>query len=191
MTSLDRVLAELSTEIDALPKRAAVALFGACAGGLRPGFEVWANAHNQESRGLLEWALAAAFSFVQDGRSADMKNLLLGFEESTPDETIAQDCWICADTAIRLAIQPEFHAGPVIEYALEPVLQAATQSLFGVSQVGSGPREEEQVAAVLSVHRVVDAIAFCRWAIHLLKESSSHNEETIKALLSRAPVLLP
>ena len=44
----------------------------------------------------------------------------------------AQDCWICADLCMRVLSEPGFDAGAVIEYALEPVVNAATEELKGV-----------------------------------------------------------
>lgn len=200
MTALDEGLAQLSAGIENLSTRATAALFAACACGLRPGFLEWAALRRTGTEALLEQALRSALAFARGGvTDIDTRDLLRLLEEATPpgdapdlvSSTVAQDCWICADTAIRVIVEPGFRAGPVIEYALEPILHATTERLFGVSQVGSGNAEETQLAAVLRDDQVSEAFAFCRWAIDILLRTPEPNDEVTHALCSRAAALLP
>src|SRR5207249_3188730 len=89
---------------------------------------------------------------------SEAATLLAALERSTPpgdspdavSSTSAQDCWICADVCIRVLVDETYDAGPAIEYALEPVVSAATQDLYGVSQLGSSEDEDARVQAVLA-----------------------------------------
>jgi hypothetical protein len=105
--------------------------------------------------------------------------------------TAAQDCWICADVAIRVLVHDEYAAGPAIEYGLEPVLQRATEELFGVSQVGGGPTENEQTEAIISHPRVSGAVEFLEWATDFLNDRPSPKEDDLELVAQRATVLAP
>jgi hypothetical protein len=105
--------------------------------------------------------------------------------------TIAQDCWICADVAIRAIADPAYRAGPAIEYALEPVIHHATLRLFGVTQLGSDMNESVRVAAVLAESDVASALEFCDSATRALVGATTVNRELLSDLEKRASALLP
>ena len=163
-----------------MPHRRTVAagsggLFWACAAVLLPEFRAWAAHRGERTEPILREALSAAHAFAVHGATPP-PDLLAALEASTPvgdspDEvssTTAQDCWICADIGIRVPLDPGYDAGPATEHALEPVLVAATEELFGVSQLGTSDEEEAQVAAVLQHPKVAAAVEFCRWVTDFL-----------------------
>jgi hypothetical protein len=198
MTQLDIVLTELAGRIRQLSQRAQAALFWACSDALTPEFLAWANHTGAGTEGLLRAGQAAAYNYAAWGaKPAEPAQLLAALEAGTPfgespddfPSTRAQDCWICADIAVRVWAVGEYDAAPAIEYALEPMLGAVTEELFGVTQVGSGPDEERQVAVVLQDARIVRAITFVRWATDFLSVEPS--EEALSALRARSEALLP
>jgi hypothetical protein len=194
---------ETAIRIDRLSKRPLIALFWACSSALLREYRKWEACADAHSEFLLGEALAAAYQFVAFGQEPSGKEELLNLlEASAPPgdlagktdeaaETAAQDCWICADVCIRVLVHKDYNAGPAIEYALEPILQHATEYLFGVSQVGSGPHEFEQVEAILAQPAVSRAIDFIQWATDLLNDSSSLTEDSLELIRQRATVLQP
>jgi hypothetical protein len=115
-------------------------------------------------------------------------------EGESPDaysSTAAQDCWICADIAVRVMTRPDYSAGSGIEYALEPLLQAETERVHGVSQLGSGPHENEQMSEVLRQPRIVDALGFCDWAVLAMAERGEVTPADLGDLTARARALSP
>ena len=201
MTSLDLLVKQIADGVNALSSRARVALYAACAHALLPEARKWA-ALRGTSVAPLEQALHGASAFAAHGIApADdqLAALLRALEDGTPHgespdavpSTFAQDCWICADVAVRVLAEPSFDAGACIEYALEPVLQTACERLFGCSQVGGGPDEERQVRAILAHPIVAAATDFVRWAVALLAQRPSPSEDDLSALRSRVEALAP
>lgn len=200
MTALDQHLSQLAVQIDRLSERSASALFVACAKALRPRFTEWVERRGRDSYPLLERALSAASEFVVTGVAADdAAELVIEMEAATPEgdspdsfsSTPAQDCWICADIAVRLMTQDDHSAGFSIEYALEPLLQAETERVHGVSQLGSGPHENQQMDEVLRQPRIVAALDFLTWAVGVLGERVGVTVDQFDELTSRARVLSP
>lgn len=200
MIALDRVLEGLESRVNALSREGQVALFAACCRALLPEFQSW-SAHRGEATGpLLDAALQAAEEFAVSGREpSQAQQLLQALEEDTPPgespdmvpSTFAQDCWICADVCIRVIVDSSYNAGSAIEYALEPMMTMATEHLFGVSQIGSGEREEAQCALIMSHPPVVAAIDFCRWATDYLSRAPRPIADDLALVRSRAIVLDP
>jgi hypothetical protein len=200
VTPLDVELAELASKIDSLPKRSLVGLFWACSGALVPEFRAWAAHRGEHTEPLLAAAMAAAHGFAAHGseppRAASM---LAALEASAPagdspdgvSSTSAQDCWICADVGIRVLVDQGYDAGPAIEYALEPVVSAASEELYGVSQLGTSGEEEEQVRVLLQHRKVAAALEFCRWATDFLQDRPSPTEKDLALVSSRASALAP
>lgn len=200
MTDLDSVLAELTGRIRPMAKRSVVSLFWSCASALLPEFEAWAAHRNVTTASILNEALEAGYRYaVLEVEPVEARSLLQALERSTPagdspdhvSSTAAQDCWICADVAIRVLVDANYDAAPAIEYALEPVLVYATQELFGVSQVGSGEREAAQIREILGHPAVGLGIEFCRWATEFLSHRPSPTVEDLALLRSRAVALVP
>jgi hypothetical protein len=199
MRVYDQILADLAAGISALPPRNATLLFAAAAKALQPEYQAWA-AHSRAPSGmLLERALTVAFELVLVGRAdVDLVELLDDIEGATPGEspdwfpsTNAQDCLICADVAIRVNVDRSFAAGPVVEYALEPVLQAASERLFRVTSLGGGPDEQAQEAILLDDDRVVGAIASVRDAITLLRRIPEPDQATVDEICAGMLALCP
>ena len=200
LTSLDTLLEALAARIGRLSRRAVVGLFWSCAMALQPEYQEWATVRNVRTDRILREALTAARQFAAHGREpAGCRRLLDALEASAPagespdvvSATAAQDCWICADIAIRILVHDDYIAGPAIEYALEPTLQRASEELFGVSQVGSGPSENEQVEAILAHFPVSKAVDFLQWATDYLECRPSPSEDELDLLAGRAVVLTP
>jgi len=200
MTQLDAKLSELATGVNLLPIRSLVALFWACSDALMPAFQAWAELRGDAGEPLLHEAQAVARGFARSGAPPAQGEFLLGELAAaappgdSPDEyssTAAQDCWICADVGIRVLVDRQYGAGPAIEYALEPILAAATEELFGVSQVGSGNDEESQLSELLQHPRVAAAIEFCTWATQFLQGHPEPTDADLVLLGSRASVLVP
>lgn len=61
--------------------------------------------------------------------------------------TPAQDAWICADVALRVA-RGEFEARDGIWYVLESAFQATSERLFGDYDVGSERQQDDEATAL-------------------------------------------
>lgn len=201
LTMLDAFIEDMTTRIDRMPKRSIAALYWACSSALVPLYRKWAADTGAQTEPILGAALTAGYQFVTSGREpADKRELLQALEVSAPPgdllykadkslETAAQDCWICGDIGIRVLVDDGYSAGGAIEYSLEPVLQRATERLFGVLQVGSGPDEYRQIEAVMSEPDVSAATDFLRWAVNFLENRPAPSAEDLELIGQRARVL--
>jgi hypothetical protein len=203
LTMLDAFVEDMTTRIDRMSKRSVAALYWACSSALVPVYRKWAAYTGAEMEPILSAALTVGYQFVISGwEPADKRELLQALEVSAPPgdlsykadkslETAAQDCWICGDIAIRVLVDDCYSAGGAIEYSLEPVLQRATERLFGVLQVGSGPDEYRQIEAVMSEPDVSAATGFVRWAVNFLEDRPAPAVEDLVLIGQRATVLRP
>lgn len=204
MSSLDDILGDLSRGIGALSTRATSTLFAASAAALIPAFRDWAsltaNARDHAtSIPMLERAIAVGFELSLTGTTqADLPAILQRLEWITPSRTqaaagstAAQDCLICADVAIRTHVEPAFACGPVIEYALEPVLLSATHRVSAAADPGDGLGRPLAADALLEDARVMGAVGFMWFAIMRLRSKPEPDALTIEEIRSRATVLLP
>lgn len=198
MTRLDTELAELSQRIRSMSDRATAGLFWACSDALSDEFSAWADHTGASTEPTLRAGQSAAYGFAAHGtQPAQASRLLAELEGATPpgespDEvssTAAQDCWICADVGVRVFVRGDYDAGPAIEYALEPLLGRVSEELFGVTQLGSGPDEEEKVETLLRHPRIEGAFAFVRWATEFL--GSEPDEQSLNTVRSRAVAIAP
>lgn len=201
LTALDTFVDEIAARIGRLPNRSLVALFWACSSALSGEYRNWSASVNSDAEPILVETLAAAHQFAAIGQEpAGKERLLDRLEAAVPPgdyrdkadkktESAAQDCWICADVCIRVLVDADYDASPAIEYALEPVLHNATERLFGVTQVGSGPHEAAQVEAILMEPEVSRAIDFIQWAVDVLGDATSLSEDGLKSIAQRASVL--
>lgn len=201
LTMLDAFIEDMTTRIDRMPKRSIAALYWACSSALVPLYRKWAADTGAQTEPILGAVLTAGYQFVTSGREpADKRELLQVLEVSAPPgdllykadkslETAAQDCWICGDIGIRVLVDDGYSAGGAIEYSLEPVLQRATERLFGVLQVGSGPDEYRQIEAVMSEPDVSAATDFLRWAVNFLGNRPAPSAEDLELIGQRARVL--
>jgi hypothetical protein len=199
VTALDDILGDLAHGVGALSKRATSALFAASASGLEPGFRRWAAVHGHQSGSLLDRALSAGFELACTGRTAvDVAGILAELESGTPAResrksvasATAQDCWVCADVAIRVHVEPAFVPGPVVEYALEPILQAATERLMA-NAPRAGADETDPADKLLEDAAVRAAVEFMWFAIMRLRGRPEPDERTVEELRLRAVALLP
>jgi hypothetical protein len=202
-TMLDTFVDDMATRIDRLSKRSIAALYWACSSALVPVYRKWAADMGARTEPILVAALTAGYQFAVSGREpADKRELLQALEFSAPPgdllykagknlETAAQDCWICGDVGIRVLVDDGYSAGGAIEYSLEPVLQRATERLFGVLQVGSGPYEYRQMEPVMSEEGVSAAVDFVLWAVGFLEDRPAPAADDLEMIGQRATVLLP
>ena len=133
---------------------------------------------------------------MQDVAIFSGQNLLSDLEAGTPDgessevTTAAQDCWICVDTSVRIAIDEEYPPSDSLWYVLEPMMQDTSNRIFGVTDVGSD-KEEELASAILADARMNAAVASCREAIRVLsateKPTSEITDHIVKLLKAVAP----
>ena len=200
MTAFDDLLAELAAEIDGLSATAGAALFIGCCEALRPHYRRWADHRGTSAEEVLDTALATARAFATTGHAGpDAAALLTRVEEATPagdspDEyssTFAQDCWICGDVALRTAVGRDGPPGYAVEYALDPAMITATERLFGVSQLGSGPDEDAGVRAVLAEPDVRAAVDACRAAIAYLSGHPTPTEDDLTVVLQETAAISP
>lgn len=157
MSPFEDVSSRLTARVAALPLRAQVALFASGAEVLAPRYQVWVTGTGgaaPDEGDLLGRAIALARRFAAGDESATSPELLQQVEESTPGDptdvewfAAAQDCWICADTALRAA-QHEFEAEDSVWYLLEPVFQRTSERLFGYSDVGSELQDRFEAQAL-------------------------------------------
>jgi hypothetical protein len=215
VSSLDDILGDLSRGVASLSTRATSALFASTASALLPAFQSWATrgANAKEHRAsvpILEKAIDVGFELARTGTTqADIAALLQRLEWITPKPddtpprksksgedpvavaTVAQDCLICADVAIRVHVEPDFSAAPVIEYALEPVLLAETRRVEAQPESGDGDEPPAAADALLGDTRVMAAVGFMWFAIMRLRSKPIPDPATIEEIRSRATVLMP
>ena len=135
MSAYDDLLGELGGQVDGLARRSASLIFLACGEALLPHLRAWANRRDEDPDPLLAAAAAGAESYALRGLvPVGGMRLLSRLEAATPpgdqpDATTAataQDCWICFDVSVRIAVDRAYHPGTAVEYALEPVISAAS-----------------------------------------------------------------
>lgn len=194
MTPLDELLDGISIGIGGLSRRAQSAFFLACGTALLGEYERWATRRDIAPSDVVAQACSVARTFGTTGAIPPDKPHLLGALEAitpgeSPDEvasTTAQDCLICIDCSLRVAIDEDFEAGPCVEYALQPVTEAASERLFGVSQIGSGPDELPMTRLLLNDARVEAATSFCHGAIEQLSTHPEPTADLLDDLIARA-----
>jgi len=200
VSTYDDLLAELGGRVDVLARRSAALIFLACGEALLPELRAWATRREEDPDPLLAAAAAGAESYALRGLvPATGMRLLSRLEAATPpgdqpDATTAataQDCWICFDVAVRIAVDRAYHPGTAVEYSLEPVVAAATLRHHGVTQLASGPDEADRLGVVLADERVAAAIGFWRWALERLVDRDAPTADDAVAVRQRASVLQP
>lgn len=200
MTDFDDLLADLAGEIDRLSAPAGAALFVGCCQALRVHYDRWADHRGTSAAHVLDEALAAARTVATGGPlDAGAPALLARVEEATPEgdspdsysSTFAQDCWICGDVALRTAIGQDGPPGYAIEYALDPIVVTATERLFGVSQLGSGPEEDAGVRAILAEPEVQAAVEATRSAIAHMAAHPAPTDDDLANVIQQLTAISP
>lgn len=79
--------------------------------------------------------------------------------------TAAQDCWICLDATLRASLGA-YEASESTWYMLEPLFQAASQRLFGLTDVGS-LRQDEAEPRILADESVSAGVSGLDRAVRL------------------------
>jgi hypothetical protein len=143
--------ARLAERVAGLSLPAQVGLFAAAAEALKPRYLNWVSESKgvaTDQRDLLSRAVDEAFKFAEGDAASTSIGLLSELEEAAPGEpldvlwaTTAQDCWVCASTAVRSSLET-FAAQDATWFLLESMFQATSQRLFGFTDVGSD-REDE------------------------------------------------
>lgn len=157
MGPLVDVVDRLRRGIRDLPQLGQVALFLAAARVFADGRREWLSAEGAASNDIFDQALAGARDLANG--MAVSATLLAEVEEAAIAEmpngapTIVQDCWICLDTAIRGPVEG-YDMSSSTWYLFEPLFQAVSTRLFGVSDVGSENETAEEV--------IVDDPVLCR-----------------------------
>jgi len=130
-------------------------LFASAARALRKGYVDWAcDAGITPQVDLLDQAIAHAFDFALGVAGAIDPHLLEAVESAVPDEpsdeslfTVAQDCWIVADTALRVGLGM-YDAGSGCWYLVESLFQETSERLFGTPDPGSETQETDEAVAL-------------------------------------------
>ena len=200
ITAYDELLNDLIAEAETCSPRALAALFAACAQGLEPAYREWRSLRAPTTPDVLAEAVARARDYAMTGEGGhDLPALLSLLEAGIPpggsadthSATAAQDCWICADTAIRLVVYPPFRPAPIVEYALEPVMQAVSERLLGVSEIGGDAAERGEGDAILRDPQARAAIAFIRSSLERLAGAAAPDAALVSELTEGARVLAP
>jgi len=148
MGPFERVVAELTPRIRDLPMKAQAALFLGASLALAESWREWSAAAGLDpATGVYDRAVAAASAFAGGGEPVS-PDLLAEVEAFTPSDhsdipgfTVAQDCWICLDVALRASAADRDPAG-YAWYLLEPMFHGVSERLFGYTDVGSIEQEK-------------------------------------------------
>jgi hypothetical protein len=155
VSPFEAVSQRLGLAVSDLSLQAQVALLACGSIALMPQYLDWcARSGARDQSELLRGALDAASQFVTGDIAVPPESLLGAMEAATPSGptdvpgfTAAQDCWICADSAIRVSIG-QFTVKDAVWYLLEPLFQATSERLFGVADVGSQSQESAEAVAL-------------------------------------------
>jgi hypothetical protein len=190
MTAYDDLLDQLDARMDRLPVRAQVAFFASCADALATLLDEAGAERSDTLTRAIRWARDVARGAPANGQASQ---LLEEVTSETPGgdsaPTVVQDAWICADAAVRVVAEPGTSPGPWVEFALEPRMQAVTEAMYDVLQLGSD--DEHLVDNVLSDPRFAEAVEFCDWALSLLEAKDTVSEDDLRQLADRATALVP
>jgi hypothetical protein len=178
VSSLQDRIETLRLRLSLLPKPAQVAVFMTAAELLHSRWQRWAVARGVVAQQEFDECVATVRAFIEGGQLPLGSDLLLERVQSvapsestdTIDFTAAQDCWICLDTALRSSLD-RYDAPDATWYLLEPLFQAASQTLFGVVDVGSSEQDVDE-ALLLQDEQVGAALRGIDEAIDLLNGES-------------------
>lgn len=192
MSPFELAVAKLASRVGTLDSDSQVALLACAAEALIPRYLDWcadAGVSRQDEllRGAVEHARGVALGTVKQ----PSRSLLMSVEAGIPSEpsdrawfTAAQDCWMCADSALRVALH-EYDASDASWYLLEPVFQSVSESLFGLTDVGSLTQNDREAEA-LADPRLAQAIAAINEAIDVLQVGplDSRNVDRVRTILA-------
>jgi hypothetical protein len=156
MSPFEAEVARLGAIVMDLSRQGQVAFLVAAARALMPRYLEWLETASPSSEGkrVLLDVLEEAERFVLGTPPGPPSDLLASAQLQVPEEpsdamwfTTAQDCWICADSALRVALN-QYHASDAMWFVLEPLFQATSERLFGVSDVGSDRQQVDEARAL-------------------------------------------
>jgi hypothetical protein len=191
LSPFDSAIEILAGRIDSLARDLQIVFFACAAEALVPRYLDWCADAGVEMRdGLLLNALDESRRIVGGYRSANGRSLLEQLAAAAPAEptdaawfTAAQDCWICADTSLRISVEG-YKAADATWFVLEPLFQKVSEDLFGFSQASTEMQDESE-ELVLQNARLVAAIAAVDEAISIFSSGPITDE-----LVSRAASVL-
>jgi len=154
--------------------RDAATLFAAAAVVLRPYHLRWCHRESQpEQTELFDAFVASVGSYIDTGTLESAADLQRRFEETGPFSLggdivfgAAQDCWICAHTAVAVA-QGIYDPAQGTWYLLEPLQSAICVRLFGFMAPGGEDialeedvvRDPVYVTAVDAIHTAITGLS--------------------------------
>jgi hypothetical protein len=197
MSPFEAVSQRLGVAVTELSTQAQVALLACASRALMPQYVDWcARSGARDRSGLLRRALDTAMHFATGSIAEPSGSLLKDLEAATPSGptdipgfTAAQDCWISADSAIRVSIG-QFCATDAIWYLLEPMFQATSERLFGFADVGSRNQDSAEAAALAdpALAAAVDALESAKRDLaNLVSLGESDLERTTATLRPISP----
>lgn len=155
MSPFESVSARLGQALGRLDRHVQVAVLSCASRVLRPRYLEWSRDSGVDDQSeLLSEALDAATQYATLRAGSPSQPLLAAVGRVIPAEptdvpgfTAAQDCWICVDSALRVALG-QFEAKDAAWYMLEPMFQATSERLFGVADVGSQAQDDAESEAL-------------------------------------------
>lgn len=154
MSPFEAASDEVAAQVRGLSVRSAVGLFWAGSVALTRDYVQWCSAvpADPEIERLAEAQVAARE--IALGRGPASAVLLAEVESRVPSGpsdvagfTAAQDCWICVDSALRLALG-RLEAEDGAWFLLEPAFHRVTERLSGVYDTGSADQEDTEREAL-------------------------------------------
>jgi hypothetical protein len=194
VSPFEEAAAELRAEISALPHRDRCLLFLSASRALSNGHDRWADAAGRPDRIVERSALTAeAEKFILRGEVPE-PGLLLdrialnvpGEPTDVPEFTSGQDCWICLDTSVR-GMVGGYSPADAGWYLVEPIFQAVSQRLYGLTDVGSALQGTAE-ARILQDPLVVAALDAVRNAVGQLSDEGDLQELARVLPLVLAPI---
>ncbi|MBF1646582.1 MAG: hypothetical protein HXO54_01250 [Rothia dentocariosa] len=191
MKAYDRLIDSLAVDINALPVSGQVMLFYSAAEAFVHGADL--SRLSVKEREVTAFSLRAAKSLVanNDAAASTAQEILRGLDRPMPENNILVEyAWMCLDTTTRIIADPGYRPGVLVESILQPAVISATERLFGVSQIGSGPEEEAQTLHILHEPEVQRTVDFCIHAIHQLSKTNNY-AQAFQQLRAQTAAIVP
>lgn len=192
MKAYDQLIDSLAVDINTLPVSGQVMLFYSTAEAFIRGADL--SRLSVKEREVTAFSLRAAKSLVannDDAAASTAQEILCGLDRSMPENNILVEyAWMCLDTTARIIAEPGYRPGVLVESILQPAVISATEKLFGVFQIGSGPEEEAQTLHILHEPEVQRTVDFCIHAIHQLSRTNNY-AQAFQRLRAQAAAIVP
>jgi len=199
MNNYDQSLADLDKQASTLDQRQQVLLFVVLASGLLRLYQEFQRTTGWGNYSTLEMCIDAAEKFALRAENTNWQFLLDAIEAATPHgddfdapkSTYAQDAAICADTAVRLAMNHHNASINAIEYALEPLKNVISMSDLDCIDPGTGVAATDFYNELPFRPQMKQAIEFLHELISQLVFLDTFDTPALQQLKQRAAVLLP